>query len=389
MPEVTTAIEAPAAPAAASKPTTEPIQDAYADLDTMVEIGEKNAEKEIQQDSEKTASKTKPDKAPVDKKESDKSQEAAKQAGKKPSPAAELRTAYEALKLKHRQLEAEHQALKTAKPPEDPEKKLLSDRLSEREKRLSDLENEIKFAKYESSSEYKQKYEEPFIEAYQTGRAKTATFKITDSEGNQRQATPEDFDRIARISDDDQAAEIAAEMFGNKAPVVLYHRERVQELNGARIKAIEDFRKQGTERERQWNEQTSKQREAIGKLWKQVNEEALEKYPRWFKSTEGDEEGNRLLEDGFKMADAAFSDNGKMTVEQRVKLHSAIRNRAAGFARLAYQNKQLMAKVKELEDSLKEFKSSEPKEGEGGGKKANNTEVTIDSVVDGLDALAR
>jgi len=213
--------------------------------------------------------------------------------------------------------------------------------------------------------------------------------RLTDAEGNVRQALPEDFDRIARVMDDDAAADTATELFGNKAPVVLYHRERVQELNEARQKAIEDYKKLGGEREKQWREQSAREREAIGKLWQQVNVEAVEKYPKWFKPSEGDDEGNRLLEEGFKLADAAFSENGGMNPEQRVRLHSAIRNRAAGFSRVVHQNKQLAVKVKELEKALEAYKTSEPGAGDGGGKKSTPQDVTLDGVLAGLDAMAR
>lgn len=405
MPEATTAATTaaptvPLKPASAPTPGPSPMEDAYADLDAMVAAGSKSEPSEPKPDKPKsvarTADKPSPDKPSTGKQpEKDSEQDTSasiaetKQPGKKVSPSAELRTAYEALKLKHKQLEAEHQALRNAPPKEDPERKSLEDRLSEREKRLADLENEIRFSAYERSQEYKEKFEQPFVDAYQTGRAKVATLKITDADGNYRQATPEDFDRIARIMDDDTAAEAAAEMFGNRAPVVLYHRERVQELNASRIKAIEDYKKLGGEREKQWQEQTAKQREQIGKLWKQANTEAIEKYPHFFKPIDGDDEGNQLLEQGFQMADAAFSDNGNMTPEQRVKLHSAIRNRAAGFSRLAYQNKQLTAKIAELEQKLSEYESSEPGQGEGGGKKTETPEISMDSALNELDKLAK
>lgn len=306
----------------------------------------------------------------------------------KPQPAAELRQAYEALKAKHKALEAEHAALRS-KPPEDPEKKSIQERFESAEKRRQELEDEIRFAKYESSTEYKEKYERPFVDAYQQGRSKVSSLKVVDREGNTRQGTPEDFDRIARMVDDDAAADAASEMFGTKAPLVLYHRERVQELNGARVRAIEDFRKQGSEREKQQSEAQSKSMESIGKLWKQANEEAVEKYPQWFKPADGADDENAALEEGYKLADAGFSDSGNMTQEQRVRLHSAIRNRAAGFGRVVLQNRKLSARVSELETKLKEFESSVPGADDGKGHQSAKQEDTLDGVLSGLDAMAR
>lgn len=306
----------------------------------------------------------------------------------KPQPAAELRQAYEALKAKHKALEAEHIALKT-KPVEDPEKKLIQERYEAAEKRRADLENEIKFARYESSAEYKEKYEKPFIDAYQLGRAKTADLDVTMEDGTVRSATEADFDAIARIVSNRDAVKLAKQMFGDEYTIPIYHRERVQELNGTRVKAIEDFRKQGSERERQQNEAQTKSMESIGKLWQQANSEAVERYPQWFKPAEGADDENAVLEEGFKLADAGFSDNGNLTPEQRVRLHSAIRNRAAGFGRLVLQNKKLSTRITELETKLKDFEGSEPGAGEGKGHQVAKQEDTLEGVLSGLDAMAR
>ena len=408
MPETATApAPTPTATPAPSPAASNPMSDSYADLEKMLGAGSPESTEPAQPESAATdaaaPSAEKPSAssksaAPKDKKPDSsaptagakKPESKPEPESKKPQPAAELRQAYESLKAKHKALEQEHLALKTA-PREDPEKKTLAERLAEREKRLSDLETEIKFARYESSEEYKEKYWKPFEDAFGVARSKVASLKITDSEGVAHQATAEDFDKIAQIKDDDQAADLAHEMFGNKAPVVLYHRERVQELNAARLKAIEDFRKLGSEREKQWQEQQSKTTESIGKLWQQANAEAVEKYPQWFKPAEGEEasEENAILEEGFKLADAGFSDNPNLTHEQRVRLHSAIRNRAAGFGRVVFQNRKLEARVAELEEKLKAFEASEPGSGDGAGKQKTEDATTLEAVVSGLDAFAR
>jgi hypothetical protein len=52
-----------------------------------------------------------------------------------------------------------------------------------------------------------------------------------------------------------------------------------------------------------------------------------------------------------------------LTPEQRqeiIERHAAVRNRAAAFGRLRYQNEQLAKQVKDLEDRLKAYQSSTP-----------------------------
>lgn len=392
----TAPIETPQNPAAGS-----PMSDAYADLDRM--MGEspsiepaspESSATDVEEPSAGKPSTSKPDKAKpassvpdagLKKPDQPKPTDPSKP---KPQPAAELRQAYEALKAKHKALEAEHAALR-AKPPEDPEKKSIQERYEAAEKRRADLENEIKFARYESSEEYKQKYEQPFVDAYQLGRAKTADLDVALEDGTTRPATEADFDAIARIVSNRDAVKLAKQMFGDEYTIPIYHRERVQELNGTRVKAIEDFRKQGSERERQWNEQQSKTRESVGKLWQQSNQEAVDKYPQWFKPTEGADDENAALEDGFKLADKGFSDAPDLSPEQRVRLHSAIRNRAAGFGRVVLQNRKLSSKVAELEEKLKQFQSSEPGAGDGKGQQKAEQDATLDSVLSSLDTLAR
>ena len=91
---------------------------------------------------------------------------------------------------------------------------------------------------------------------------------------------------------------------------------------------------------------------------------------------EGDEEANTRLKKGFEIADRAFSVNPldpKLTPEQRqevVRLHSAVRNRAAAFGKLVYQNEKLAAKAAELEAELAKYKNAQPGAGEPHGQQA-------------------
>lgn len=364
---------APDAPPADVK---QPLHNAFEDLDKMLEAKEPEAkpptpkkapEKKAPQQQVKEPPKQEPREPREPQEPQDPENKPPEQkTDDAPRQPKELRAAYETLKAKTKTLETELAQLKAerAKPaPEDPEKKTLGERVQQYEKRLKELDEELKYAAYERSPEYQEKYEKPFIDAYQTGREKTARLKITDAEGNVRQATAEDFDRIVRISDDDHAAELAAEMFGQKASVVMYHRERVQELNAARYRATEDYRKTGSERFKKASEEATARQTKLRELWEQENTRIREKYEH-FKPQEGDEEGNRLLEQGYQLADLAFSDQLQQEpMEKQISVHAALRHRAAAFGRLVHQNKQLSTKVAELEKELAEFKESTPGDG--------------------------
>lgn len=333
-------------------------------------------------------------KEPAKEPETPKPDAVAKPDDNEPKTNSGLRKVYETTKKRVADLESELNTLKS-KPADDPEKKALQDRLSEREKRLEDLETEMRFVSYQSSAEYKDKFQKPFESAYANGRNKAASLKVNTADGDPRQGTAEDFDAIMQITDDGTAAERAAELFGTQAPMILYHRERVMERNMERWQAIEDYKTKGAEREKQRAEvetktraEFQKQTGEIGQKFKDEAAAAVEKYPQFFKDIEGDDAGNTILKKGFEMADCAFAMNAldpKLTPDERgkvVRLHAAVRNKAAGFDRLAHVNSGLKAKVAELQAKLDEIAGTSPGDGEAKRVKAGDAFMTIDEEID-------
>lgn len=307
---------------------------------------------------------------------------------------AEFRAKFEnnLAKLKEAELKIKEyeEKLKTPPPPkEDPEKKELSERLTKREQRLKELEETIRNKAFEESEDFKTRFHKPFVDAYTTARAKVGALTITDSEGNSRRATPEDFDAIARMTNDDEAGEKAFEMFGSKASIVLYHRERVQELNMARHTALEEWKKNASEREIQEKEIATKRQSEFKSLWEKKNNEVREKYKDWFSEQEGDDEGNKLLNDGYAIVDRAYSDDANLTQDERIEAHAAVRNRAAGFGRLAYRYVSLQKENAQLKKELDAFKASTPKTGDKDGQKIDVlSDDPFDAIDKRIDAMA-
>ena len=119
------------------------------------------------------------------------------------------------------------------------------------------------------------------------------------------------------------------------------------------------------------------QQEKIKTLWSDANKAWQEKFPKWFKPEEGDEEANALLAKGYALADSAFSNQG--SPEERVKIHAEVRNKAAAFPKVALRLKQARTRIKELETSLAAYEDSEPAAGEGGKPRS------VTPTGDGLD----
>ncbi len=333
----------------------------------------------------------------------------------KPQKAATLRENYDRLKGELKQAQerlSKYDEDKAKIPQQDNHLKELQAKYEELQKKHEERENEMRFVNYERSQEYKDKWETPFVDAYTAGRNKLSSIKVIERKNDveevvqaARMGTASDFDSLMAVSDDDQAAQMAQDLFGSKAPMVLYHRERVQELNSARLKAIDDYKKQGSEREKTIQEQTKKQQQEASEVYQQTVKAAREnpKYKDYFAPAEGDTYGNNLLEQGDALADLAHGvlnkqdfgklpkavqdkiEAGKFDNREMVKLHAAIRNKAAGFDRLAYKYRAAMKQIEELQKSLSDYEESAPPSGKGGGRAAVPADEGMKSVLAGMD----
>lgn len=291
---------------------------------------------------------------------------------KNKSSVSELRKVYEATKKELYQVREELKKVKESKPVEPPELRTYKERLEAAEKRQAEYEETIRQTSYERSQEYLDKYQKPFEDAYNyavravVGDPKVGIkgLKVQLEDGTTRQAESTDFDRVLMTTDDGDAFDLAEQLFDNKAKIALDHRWEVRKQDAMRYRAIEDAKKNGSEREFKTKEQETKQKEQMGQMWKELNGQAAERFPKFFKPEEGDEDGNRLLEQGYELADAAFSSSNGKSPEEMVRIHASIRNRAAAFTRQVYRTTKLETRVAELEAELKQYQDSEPRGGE-------------------------
>jgi hypothetical protein len=291
-------------------------------------------------------------------------------------------------KVKYEKLAAE-----SAKPKPDPEKdQLLKDRDAWNKSR-ADLENELKFASYERSQEYKDKYQQPFLSAYeQAGKLVAAmTLKEPDQTdefgaiiepGKARKGTEADWETLMSITDEDTANKFIADHFSYNAARVTGLRDKVLDLHGKMRASVEDFRKQSGERETLFRDTLTKQQKEISDRWHAANVHAAEKYPQYFAPDPADPKGNALLEQGYRLADLAFGVldpsefsklpqsvqsklvNGRLPPAEMTLLHSALRNRSAVYDRLIARLNQRDAEKKELQDKLAGFEKSQPGRGQ-------------------------
>lgn len=268
-------------------------------------------------------------------------------------------------------LEKEISELRRAVVPEQ-DRKTYDERLKKIETRNKELEDEIRFVNYAKSSEFQEKYDKPYYEAFDNAMAELSQIPFYDpSTGDTRAATEEDLARLARMSLPD-AKEFANTHFPDFATEALAHRREVEKALNARNKALDEARKNGAAREKEIADHQRRAKEEFDSrakaVWDRANEAVLsdEKFGKYFTPIEGDQEGNQRLAKGYQMVDRAFNENiydPNLTNEQResvIKRHAAVRHRAAAFSRLRYQNEQLEGQIAKLKEELENYQKSDP-----------------------------
>ena len=279
-----------------------------------------------------------------------------------------------------------HEA-KTAVLPEN-DRNLLTERATKAETRAKELEDEIRFTNYSKSAEFNEKFEKPYVDAWERAmRALKVT--VDDGAGGRRPAAATDLQALTNMSLED-AQDHAEQIFGKFANVAMLHRDKILELYEARENALVDAKKNGGERQKKLQQQqdefTTTLTKEIGKIHQEFTEAALKdpvasKYISPIKIDEGkqptpeEKEWNDALEEGEKFVSDGW---GKSPLERgispeekrlRVKRHVAIWHRAKAFKGLRLKFERLeKAHAQALKD-LGEYKESTPG---GGGRVAGN-----------------
>lgn len=253
--------------------------------------------------------------------------------------------------------------------PEDKWKERETELESNRKRNL-ELEEEIKFFNYSKSDEFRKSYQEPYEKAWSTAMSELGELTVVEN-GVERPLSSADILELVNLPLG-KAMELAKDKFGDLAMEVMGQRKEIRSLFDKQQQALESAKKSGVEREKKLSEESQR---AFGEMatsikttWSKANDDIMAdpRVGRFFTPVEGDSEINQRLSKGFELADRAFSENPAapgLTSEQRsaiVKRHAAVRNRAAAFGRLVYENDKQASRITALEKTLAEYKGSEP-----------------------------
>lgn len=252
------------------------------------------------------------------------------------------------------------------------ERKSFEERITKAEARAKELEQHLTFVDYSQTEEFKDKYVAPYEKAWGTVMSELKDITINDpGTGDPRAVTASDMLQIVNMPLG-KARQVAQELFGDFANDVMTHRNQIRSLFDAQNTALEEAKKNGSERIKQAREQQMSQQSELSKTiaatWEQENQSMQkdERYGQFFTPREGDEQWNERLTKGYALVDKAFNENPrdpKLTPEERAKVirrHAAVRNRAASWGAVRGENEILRAQVKSLTEELGQYKESEP-----------------------------
>ena len=257
-------------------------------------------------------------------------------------------------------------------------------------KNAEELDTEVRYLNYTRSGEYKQKYEAPLREAWQTALGDIEGIRVTDEDGTERDANHQDIMVLLNVPVA-KAAIIAQETFGPAAPEIMAHRRRLIELTQARDKSIAEWKEKGAQREVESKKQLESRQTRSRDLFESQFADYEKTHSQLFGREEGDEDGNKLLDESDRLVRIALKGEGidadmgyddKVDLITKAQAQVALRARAYGRERLRVI--RLQQKVAELEKKVGKVRSSEPGQGEG---TSTATRVSPKNAEDAIDEL--
>jgi hypothetical protein len=242
--------------------------------------------------------------------------------------------------------------------------------LAERDKRLADQENHIRFVNFKQSEEYKTKYQEPANKAYAEMVRDMPQYQVelpgkpTDDgspvQSAYRPATEADFVRLYQMQEGQAWAE-SRKMFGDAAPAIMEHRRTLKQLARGAQEAEENYRQNGAKIEGERQVQTKLEQEKLLRSWEDENQRITNALPGILKEQEKDEEFNKVLGTAREMVDVAYSDKrNTLPPDTRAKLDAKIRNRAVGYSTLTLLRQRDQATIKQLQAKIAELEGGAP-----------------------------
>ena len=283
----------------------------------------------------------------------------------------QLRQAYEAQKkelaahqAKVRELEAA--VAKAADEGRTKAEAALQKRLDEIVADRDRLDSEMRFTRYESSSEFVNTYQKPIQSAWAAAERDLDGVRVATQDGSDRPATLNDIAGLIQLPAS-QARRQAVALFGEDAQIVMGHRDRLREKIDSMNSARAEWREKGSKMQAELQEQQTRQQKDFHDRIDYKMKELSDIAPEIFGDPKDNPEESALVQKGSDLADVAMGRKGfrdgtppEEQARGRADAIAMVAARAKHFGRLVYQVNSLKEKLAAAEEKLKGYESSEP-----------------------------
>lgn len=273
-----------------------------------------------------------------------------------PSGPKELRAAYESTKAEVATLRKQLADVQSGGEQSKEKDTLIAKLTQERDA----AEERLRYANYEQSAEYEQKYVQPIKQAIDDLAEEVAQETITDMEsGNEVPISRNDVIRFLNIQTFKEASE-QAKRFGPLAEHMMAARGQIHRMNRAAIKAKEDYRTNGKAIEQQRQAETAAAQEKARSVFEETSTRIAQKFED-FRENPEDKEGSELFKKGLDFYDRLARRDG-LTQEQRIKMTAVVRAKSAAYDRKVLEVTRLREEVAKLKADNAKLLGSEPGE---------------------------
>lgn len=272
----------------------------------------------------------------------------------------------------------------------------------EQERKYADLEKdqqrlaaELYARDYAESPEFKKTFEDKAALVYQDMDRELSGMMVNAEDGNQRQATRADFQKVVMeaFKSKTAATKMAKELFGeDNAAVVLDGAKQLAQIQREGQAAI-DAKRAGykTEREQQ-QQQLEQTRTAANQSFTQYDAMLEKTFPQYFAPIEGNDQYNRAREEGLNYVDSVVRGIKNDGSPQDIQSSAIVRRWAAAFPASQVIIKQQGEKIAELQALIDKLKGSDPGnlgEGGAGGGAGGEEAGGTDALAQQIDEITR
>ena len=222
----------------------------------------------------------------------------------------------------------------------------LTSTIEQQNHQIQKLQNELGSRDYTKHPDYQSKYEKPFYDAAENARNIIESLVVTDTEGNERAAQwQSDFATLYSLPRA-AARKLAKQQFGDDSSSVMQQYDELHRLDSTRAKALSDWSKNATEREKSERASQLANRHKVSQAFELVTKKLEESDPMFAIKPDNVEE-NELLKKSTGIVNEAFFNRDSKTLPELVVLDAAVRRRAISEPILRHR---LSAALSELDD---------------------------------------